>query len=97
MTVASRMCQDYLDHRRWVNDLTWQNPRHWVMGFYLGEGDTRLWVPKRRADGKPYETERVINFRHPQGRKAFGVLMLAYGTGAVTVLFLLAIALGQRW
>lgn len=94
---ASRLADDYLDRKRWANNLTWQNPRHWVRGMYFGEGDTRLWVPKRQADGHPHPTDRVINFRHQMGRKAFGILMLGYGIGAVSVLMLIAIAFGKRW
>ena len=97
LVVASRLADDFLEHRRWTNNLTWQNPRNWVRGFYFGEGDTRLWVPKRQIDGHQHPTDRVINFRHELGRKAFGVLMLGYGIGAVSLILLIAIAFGQRW
>lgn len=97
LVVASRLADDYLEHRRWTNNLTWQNPRNWVRGFYFGEGDTRLWVPKRQVDGHQHPTDRVINFRHALGRKAFGVLMLGYGIAVVSILLLVAIAFGQRW
>lgn len=97
IAVASRLADDYLEHKRWTNKLAWQNPRNWVMGFYFGEGDSRLWVPRRGKDGQPHTTDRVINFRHELGRRAFGILMLGYGIGAVSLILLIAIAFGQRW
>jgi len=95
--VGSRVFEPILNERRTANSEVWSKAKSWRFGFYFGDGDTRLWVPRRRPDGTANDDERVINFRHPLGRKAFRILMLGYGTGFLTVTALVAALLGVRW
>jgi hypothetical protein len=95
--VAARVCEPYLAEARFRNDAVWSNPRNWRFGFYFGKDDSRLWVPRRDRNGKPRDGQRVVNFGHPIGRKSFPILMLAYFTGLLGAITLIAIALGARW
>jgi hypothetical protein len=95
--VASRACAPFLDERREANFLVWSDSKKWKFGFYFGEGDTRLWAPRRLADGSQHPVERVINFSHPRGRPAFRILMLAYGTALALVGAVVAALAGVRW
>jgi uncharacterized membrane protein len=97
LAVAAMASDPFLEERARSNAEVWHDRRSWVGPFYFGAGDTRLWTPKRNRDGTPHDSDRVINFRHPLGRKAFGVLMLGYLVGALAVLTLAALALGHRW
>ncbi|MBS1721371.1 MAG: hypothetical protein JSS66_00020 [Armatimonadetes bacterium] len=91
--VASRLFEPFIDERRERNEAVWSDQNRWLFGYYFGRGDTRLWVPRRNgADGG-----RVINFSHPLGRKAFRILVLAYGIGTVSAAIVAAAALGARW
>ncbi len=95
--VGSRVFEPFLREKRDANAEVWSRPTSWRFGFYFGAGDTRLWVPRRERDGTPNDAERVINFKHPLGRKAFRILMFGYGTGFLTVCALVAALLGVRW
>jgi uncharacterized membrane protein len=95
--VVVRMTELAMADVRARNELIWSNPGCWRLGFYFGEGDTRLWVPRRCACGAPRDADRVINFRHPVGRTAFRILMLGYATAALLAVAIAAIALGARW
>lgn len=95
--VAERIWRPILNERRQRNHDVWEDSARWRMGFYFGEGDTRLWVPRRLADGTAIEVDMVINFSHPLGRRAFRILMLGYGITAVAgVIFAMAL-FGVRW
>ncbi|MBS1715941.1 MAG: hypothetical protein JST30_16560 [Armatimonadetes bacterium] len=95
--VGSRVFEPLIKERKDANRDVWSRPSSWRFGFYFGTGDTRLWVPRRRADGSAHDDERVINFRHPLGKKAFRILMFGYGT-ALSTLGLIVLALfGVRW
>ncbi|MCW5938985.1 MAG: hypothetical protein KF884_04410 [Fimbriimonadaceae bacterium] len=95
--VASRVCVAFLDERREANQGIWSDPGRWRFGFYFGEGDTRLWVPRRMKNGQEDPVERVINFCHRRGRPAFRILMFAYGTGLALIIALVAALAGVRW
>lgn len=83
--VAVRISDRALADRRYRNELIWANPSRWRCGFYFGEGDTRLWVPRRRRGGRPDCRRCVINFCHEEGRTALPILALAYVSGALLV------------
>jgi hypothetical protein len=95
--VGSRVFEPYLEERRESNERVWSDPGRWRFGFYFGEGDTRLWVPRRLKDGRGHPTEAVINFCHRRGRPAFRILLLAYGTGLSLAGAVLAALAGARW
>lgn len=95
--ILVELAEPYLDNLRARNQMVWSNPRRWRLGFYFGVDDTRLWVPRRCSCGAPRENDRVLNFGHPQGKKAFRILMLAYATGALLLATLVAAGLGVRW
>ncbi|MCW5935836.1 MAG: hypothetical protein KIT11_00825 [Fimbriimonadaceae bacterium] len=95
--VADRIWRPILTERRLRNQEVWDDAARWRMGFYFGEGDTRLWVPRRLENGKANEEDRVINFAHPLGRRAFRILMLAYGIAAVAGVFFAMALAGVRW
>ncbi len=95
--VAGRLAEPFLTERRQANDEVWADGRNWRVGFYFGAGDSRLWVPRRDRWGRPVDSVRVVNFAHPRGRRAFRVLVLAYGIAAVTAALFTAALLGVRW
>lgn len=95
--VATRVAEPLLSEDRFRNEVIWANPRRWRFGFYFGEGDTRLWVPRRGNDGEPVDSDRVLNFAHPLGRKAFRLLMFGYATGLALAGVVVAVLLGVRW
>lgn len=95
--ILVELAEPYLDNLRARNQIIWSNPRRWRFGFYFGEDDTRLWVPRRCRCGAPRENDRVLNFGHPQGKKAFRILMLAYATGSLLAVALVAAGFGVRW
>lgn len=95
--VAVRVAEPFLSDRRYANHLIWGNPRNWRLGFYFGNGDTRLWVPRKRRSGEPKDESRVINFAHPMGREAFPVLVAGYLIGAVCLVLLAMMFFGRPW
>lgn len=95
--VGSRIATPYLRARREINEACWSDPARWRLGFYFGRADTRLWVPRRLRDGSPDDTNRVINFGHPMGKRPFKVLMTAYAIGLVSLAMSLAALSGLRW
>lgn len=95
--IAVRLGEPILQELRARDRMVWSNPRHWKLGFYFGRDDSRLWVPRRCGCGAERERDRIINFGHPQGRKAFWLLMFGYGTGLALLGCLVAAALGVRW
>ncbi len=96
-SVAVRLSEPFLTERKLDNHSVWTNAKNWHLGFYFGKEDTRLWVPKMRRQGKEDPNQRVINFAHPLGRKAFKILMLGYTVAALGAATLLAYAFGIRW
>jgi hypothetical protein len=94
--AGERVCARYLDALRQRNHAVWSQRANWFLGFYFGVGDTRLWVPARGRGGLPDPVRRVLNFQHPLGRKAFGVLTLAYVSFGLLALFVAAHLLGAR-
>ncbi len=95
--VGSKLFEPFLAERRQQNQAVWADSQHWRLGFYFGKQDTRLWVPRRSKDGIPVESVLVINFGHALGRKAFRILMLAYGTGLVALCMVGCALAGVRW
>lgn len=95
--VGSRVFEPYLDQRRTDNTASWSDKRHWMLGFYFGKNDTRLWVPRRLKNGGAKDDDRVINFGHPLGRKAFRILMLGYMIGFAALTMVVAALAGIRW
>ena len=95
--VVARLIEPYLGDLRARNDIVWGNPKQWVLGFYFGVEDSRLWVPRRCSCGAPRDQDRVINFGHPLGRKAFRILIFAYGVSVALCGVLAGAALGYRW
>jgi hypothetical protein len=96
MKLGTRVSQEYLQSVRARNDLVWSDKKSWLLGFYFGTGDDRLWVPKRTKNG-PHEVKRIINFAHPEGKQPAQILALCYAIGFIGVAVLSAIALGVRW
>ena len=96
MTVGTALSQEYIKSVRAKNDAVWNERKSWFLCFYFGQGDDRLWVPKR-VRGQQDAVRRVINFSHPDGKQAAQILMLAYLIGAIGVVLVGAIAFGLRW
>ena len=95
--VGTRVSQEYIQSLLARNNAIWSEKGSWLLGFYFGVGDDRLWVPRRRKGGVPDPEARIINFSHPRGRQPAQILMLVYLISAVTVVVLGAIAGGYRW
>ncbi|HRF59772.1 MAG TPA: hypothetical protein PLH94_07655 [Fimbriimonadaceae bacterium] len=95
--VATKVAEPLLAEDRFRNDVIWANSKRWRFGFYFGQGDTRLWVPRRGAKAEPIDAERVLNFAHPLGRKAFRLLMFGYATGLALAGVVVAALFGVRW
>lgn len=96
-TVATKVAEPLLAEDRFRNEVIWANAKRWRLGFYFGQGDTRLWVPRRGPGAEPIDAERVLNFSHPLGCKAFRLLMFGYATGLALAGVLTAALLGVRW
>ncbi len=97
MAVGTRLAQPLVDELRAKNDAVWSDRRNWVFGFYFGAGDTRLWAPPRRRRKERSGEKLVINFMHPEGRRALPILFLGYFIAGVNFAVLVAIACGARW
>ncbi len=96
MKVGTTLSQEYINSLRAKNDSVWNSKKSWFLCFYFGQGDDRLWVPKRTPKGQD-PVKRVINFAHPSGRQAGQVLLISYLIGTVAVVLLGAMAIGYRW
>jgi hypothetical protein len=96
MKVGTRLSHEYIDSLRAKNDAVWNEKKSWFLCFYFGQGDDRLWVPAK-SRGQQDPEKRVINFSHPDGKKAAHVLMLGYLIGFVSLVLVGAIAVGYRW
>lgn len=68
-----------------------------MLGFYFGPQDTRLWVPRKSLRGQADDERRIINFGHPLGKKAYGVLMTAYFICTTAAIMALAMIFGWRY
>ena len=95
--VGTRVSHEYIESRLARNSAIWAERGSWLLGFYFGVGDDRLWVPRRRKGGEPDPEARIINFSHQCGRQPAQILMLVYLISAITVVVLGAIAAGYRW
>ena len=96
MRLGSRLSQEYIVSIKAKNDSVWNDRKSWILGFYFGAGDERLWVP-RRAKGEPDPERMIINFAHPKGKQAARVLMLAYLVCKVGAVLVIAMYLGYSW
>jgi len=81
ISVGSRLGRELIASYQQANLAVWEDPRSWRGKWYFGHGDQRLWVPRRMLGGRCHPEERVINFCHPMGRRAFRLLMAAYAIG----------------
>jgi uncharacterized membrane protein len=95
--VASRVFEPFLERRRADNSQAWNDRSNWHFGFYYSTEDTRLWVPRRKLNGTTDDQTRVVNFGHRRGRRALGVLVLAYTIGLVAVVMTALVLSGVRW
>ena len=95
MTVGATLSQEYIRSLRAKNDSVWNTKKSWFLCFYFGQGDDRLWVPRRTAKG-PDDAKRVINFAHPAGKQAAQVLMISYLIGAIGLVLIGAFVIGYR-
>jgi uncharacterized membrane protein len=95
MTVGTTLSQEYINSLRAKNDSVWNTKKSWFLCFYFGQGDDRLWVPKRTPQGQ-HPDKRVINFAHPDGKQAAQILMLCYLIGTVGVVLLGSFVIGYR-
>ena len=97
MSMGTNMSQEYIESVRAKNDAVWTDRRSWLLGFYFGIGDDRLWVPRRISKGRQHPDKRIINFAHPLGKQAAQILMLAYFIGALAAIIVTAMFLGYSW
>lgn len=96
MKLGTQVSQEYIQSVRAKNDLVWADKKSWLMGFYFGTGDDRLWVPKRTKNG-PHPDKRIINFAHPEGKQPAQILALCYAIGFIGLVIVSAVAIGVRW
>lgn len=96
MSMGTKLSHEYIDSLRAKNDTVWRDRKSWFLCFYFGQGDDRLWVP-RKIHGQPHAERRVINFSHAQGKQAAQVLLLSYLIGTIGVVVVASIAFGYRW
>jgi len=96
MRLGTQVSQEYIQSVRAKNDAIWNDKRSWLLGFYFGTGDDRLWVPKRTKQGQ-HPDKRIINFAHPEGKQPAQILALCYAIGFISLVVVTAIALGVRW
>lgn len=85
ISVGSRLGRELIASYQQANMAVWQDPRSWRGKWYFGYGDQRLWVPRRMLGGRSHPEERVINFCHPMGRRAFRLLVGAYAISFLAV------------
>lgn len=96
MRLGSRLSQEYIVSIKAKNDSVWNDKRSWILGFYFGTGDDRLWVP-RKVNGEPDPVKRIINFAHLKGKQAAQILMLTYLVCTVGAVLVTAMFLGYSW
>ena len=97
MSMGTNMSQEYIEAMRAKNDAVWTDRRSWLLGFYFGTGDDRLWVPRKAAEGKQHAEKRIINFAHPLGKQAAQILMLAYFIATLAAIIVTSMFLGYSW
>jgi hypothetical protein len=79
-----------IESRKSDNNDVWDNPRSWKWGHYHGQGDSRLWVPKRSRNGQPNFGRQVINYSHPRAAKAWRMLLTVYAVSGLAGAVILA-------
>ena len=97
MSMGTNMSQEYIESLRAKNDAVWADRRCWLLGFYFGTGDDRLWVPRRIAKGEQHPDKRIINFAHKLGKQAAQILMLAYFIAALAAIIVTSMFFGYSW
>lgn len=93
MRLGANLSHELIDSIRARNDSVWYDKKSWIVGFYFGTGDDRLWVPKR-DEGEQHPEKRIINFAHPKGKQAAQILMLAYLISTIGAVLVTAFILG---
>lgn len=95
-TGTVNIARELIETRAYRNSLIWADESSWVFGLYKGNGDTRLWVPRRCQDGSAHPTEMTLNLRHPIGNRTLNII---YGLalGVFAGLWIIAGMTIPRW